>query len=65
MHYLDKILGIGEMKNYQITTVKKYVELLDKNLSKDEKKVQTAVEKYIHQAKKARTNAEYLEKILA
>jgi hypothetical protein len=53
------------MKNYQMTTVNKYVELLDKSLTQKEKTIKSAVEKYLYRTKKARANAELLENLLA
>ena len=67
-HCLDKKnkkQGTGEMKNYQMTTVNKYVELLDKNLTQKEKTIKSAVERYLYRTKKARANAELLENLLA
>lgn len=68
MHCLVKKIkkqGTGEMKNYQMTTVNKYVELLDKNLTQKEKTIKSAVERYLYRTKKARANAELLENLLA
>ncbi|MBO6257596.1 hypothetical protein J6N69_06130 [bacterium] len=53
------------MKNYQLTTVNKYIELLDNNVSSEESNIIDAVEKYLYKAKKARANAEILDFLLA
>ncbi len=53
------------MKNYQMTTVNSYVELLDKELSQKDKSIKEAVNSYLHRAEKARNNAQLLEKLLA
>lgn len=53
------------MKNYQMTTVSKYVELLDKELNKKEKIIKASIDKYLHRARKARVNADILDELLA
>ena len=53
------------MKNYQLTTVSKYIELLDSNLTPSEKAIKKAVDKYLYKAQKARNNAKILDYLLA
>ncbi len=53
------------MKNYQMITVNKYVELLDNSLTQKEKTIKSAVERYLYRVKKSRANAELLEDLLA
>lgn len=50
--------------NYQMTTVVKYLELLDKEDSSDEKVIKASVEKYLHR-NKAKKNASVLSELLA
>ena len=57
--------GTGEMKNYQMTTVSKYMALLDSELTTREKTIKASVERYLYRAKKARSNANLLDALLA
>ncbi len=52
-------------KDYQMTTVYNYLELLDNDLNEKEKSVSMAAEKYLLKARKNNANAEILEKLLA
>ena len=52
-------------KEYQMTTVLKYVEILDEDLSFKEKKIRDSVLSYIKRMKKSDANAVFLEKLLA
>jgi hypothetical protein len=52
-------------KDYQMTTVLKYVEILDEDLSFKEKKIRDSVLRYITRMKKSDANAVFLEKLLA
>ena len=51
-------------KDYQMTTVLKYVEILDEDLSFKEKKIRDSVLRYITRMKKSDANAVFLEKLL-
>lgn len=53
------------MKNYQMTTVVKYIDILDNELSNKERHIKNSVEKYLHRIRKASTNANILDKLLA
>jgi len=53
------------MKNYQMTTVNKYIELLDNSLTQKEKTIKSAIEKYLYRIKKARANAQLLENLIS
>lgn len=53
------------MKNYQLTTVNKYIELLDSDLTESEKAIKKAIDKYLYKAQKARANAKILDYLLA
>ena len=62
-----KLLGMGKMKNYQMITVKEYVDMLDsevKYLDTDAKELRKSLEKYLLAAKRAATNAKILEALL-
>lgn len=50
---------------YQMTTVYKYAQLLENDLTSKEKSVKAAVEKYLSKARKANINADLLEELLA
>ncbi len=50
---------------YQMTTVYKYAQLLENDLPVKEKSIKTAVEKYLLKARKANSNADLLEELLA
>jgi hypothetical protein len=50
---------------YQMTTVYKYAQLLENDLPAKEKSIKKAVEKYLLNARKANTNADLLEELLA
>jgi hypothetical protein len=50
---------------YQMTTVYKYAQLLENDLSTKEKSIKSAVEKYLSKARKANVNADLLEELLA
>lgn len=52
------------MKNYQMTTVNSYIELLDNELTNKEKTIKASIEKYLHRTRKARSNAKLLENLL-
>jgi len=52
-------------KDYQMTTVYNYLEMLDKGLTEKEKTVSLAAERYLQQARKNRENAKILEQMLA
>ena len=53
------------MKNYQLTTVNKYIELLDSDLTESEKAIKKTIDKYLYKAqKKARANAKILDYLL-
>ncbi len=49
---------------YQMTTVYKYAELLEQDLTQKEKSIKSAVEKYLLNARKANNNAYLLENLL-
>lgn len=51
-------------KDYQMTTVYKYIEMLDNELSPEEKKVRKSAEKYLLQNRKNNVNAIILEQML-
>ena len=54
--------------NYQMITVKEYVEMLDnevKYLDNDSNEVRVSLEKYLLAARRAATNAKILEALLA
>ena len=56
------------MKDYQMTTVCKYVELLDEEMSPKSKQIKYAAEQYLakmRQRRKANSNANLLELLLA
>ena len=48
-----------------MTTVSKYVELLDSELTNKEKTIKASIEKYLYRARKARVNENLLDKLLA
>lgn len=50
---------------YQMTTVYKYAQLLEDDLSAKEKSIKAAVEKYLSKARKANYNADLLNELLA
>ena len=50
---------------YQMTTVYKYLELLDKDLKPEEKKISLNAERYLLDLRRSRKNADILEKLLA
>ena len=50
---------------YQMTTVYKFAQLLENDISAKEKSIKTAVEKYLSNARKANINADLLEELLA
>ena len=52
-------------KEYQMTTVYKYLELLDKDLNQEEKKISLNAERYLLAMRKNRANADILEKLMA
>ncbi len=55
-------------KDYQMTTVCKYVELLDEEMSPKSKQIKYAAEQYLakmRQSRKANSNANLLELLLA
>jgi len=55
------------MKNYQMITVKEYVDMLDsevKYIDTDAKELRKSLEKYLLAAKRAATNAKILEALL-
>ncbi len=64
MLFLGKFIRTGEMKNYQLTTVNKYIELLDSDLTESEKTIKKAIDKYLYKAQKARANAKILDYLL-
>lgn len=49
---------------YQMTTVYKYAQLLEQDLSQKEKSIKSAIEKYLSSARKANNNAYLLENLL-
>ena len=51
-------------ENYQMTTVYKYAQLLENDLTQKEKSIKSAVEKYLSKARKANENAKILEILL-
>lgn len=54
--------------NYQMITVKEYVNMLDdevKYLDDEAKQIKASVEKYLLNARRAQTNAKILEALLA
>ena len=56
------------MKNYEMITVKEYVEMLDKDvtyLDTDAKELRSSLEKYLIATRRAATNAKTLEILLA
>lgn len=56
------------MKNYQMITVKEYVDMLDKEvtyLDADAKELRSNLEKYLLASRRAATNAKTLEALLA
>lgn len=52
-------------RGYQMTTVQKYVEILDQDLSFKEKRIRESVLRYITRQKQSESNAQFLEKLLA
>ena len=52
-------------KEYQMTTVYKYLELLDNDLTPEDKKISLNAERYLSLMRKNRTNVQILEKLLA
>ena len=61
---------MGKMRNnnYQMITVKDYVNMLDNEvtyLDKEAKQIRASVEKYLLRARRAQTNAKILEALLA
>ena len=57
-------MGKMAKSDYQMTTVYKYLELLDNDLSAREKAVRSASEKYLINQRRNNRNAELLEKLL-
>ncbi len=51
--------------NYEMTTVYKYVQLLDNGLSEKEENIKSSVERYLFDLNKAKANALLLEQLLA
>ena len=51
-------------QDYEMTTVCKYVELLENDLTPNEKKVRNAAENYLLKMRRADTNAQILEMLL-
>ncbi len=56
------------MKNYQMVTVKEYLDMIDNEvtyLDADAKELRSSLEKYLLSARRAATNAKILEALLA
>ncbi len=51
--------------NYKMTTVLQYAQLLENDLSDKEQSIKYAVERYLYKSRRANTNAQILEKLLA
>lgn len=53
------------MKNYQMTTVVNYIDILDSESSSKDKNIKSCVEKYLYRIKKSNINANILDQLLA
>ncbi|MBP3821170.1 hypothetical protein J6G99_05945 [bacterium] len=51
-------------RDYEMTTVYKYVELLENDLKPEEKKIRNAAENYLSKMRRADKNAQILELLL-